>query len=45
MNYITFINPPESTKRKAQACMPPKANRSFKERFKATHKAIIHELD
>jgi hypothetical protein len=45
MNYITFINPPESTKRKAQACMPPKASRSLKERFKATHKAIIHELD
>ena len=45
MNYITFINPPESTERMKTNYLPPKANRSLKERFKATHKAIIQELD
>jgi hypothetical protein len=46
MPYITFINPPDSTHRVAQPCLPPKKERTtLKERFKATHKAIIHELD
>ena len=45
MNYITFVNPPESTERKAQACMPPLKYRSLKEVKKTIYKANIHELD
>ena len=44
-NYIHFVPAPESTERKPLNCMPPKASRTLKERFKATRKAIIQELD
>lgn len=45
MNYITFVNPPESTERKAQACMPPLKYRSLKEAKEPSYKASIQELD
>jgi len=33
MAYIKFVNPPESTERKIQPCLPPKASRSLKIKF------------
>lgn len=45
VKHLKFVNPPESTERVPTNCLPPKASRTLKERFKATHKAIIQELD
>lgn len=39
MNYIKFINPPESEERVPLLCLPPRINRS------AIPRAVVQELD
>lgn len=46
MAYITFINPPESTHRVAQRCLPPKKERTtLKQKFSFVKRVVVAELD